>query len=668
MPIISEVEKGQPKVTEERGGHKPVRWPYVFAVALPLIVLNCGWIANSEMKTYVTELTISTLFLGVTFLLFVVTLANLLVARLAGGRASMTQPEMMALYSMLSMSSVVAGVGHLGFLLPFLANPFYYQTTANGWSSFWHLLPPYIGPRDPEILRGFFLGHSTALDARVLEAWAYPLAVWSVFFLVLLWTTLCLAAILRRRWEDEEHLPFPVLALPLEMTREGAPLYRQPLLWGGFAIPFVLHSLNSLQSIIPTLPTMKMNSVHDLIADGGLQYPLTGAGTLFYQLHPAGIGFGFLINTDVSFSLWFFYLAKKALDIWAASRNWRDVATGWTVDANGQFPYFSYQGWGAWLALSLAALWAGRSYFRAYAARAFRGDRQGVDRDEPMSARLAVFGFLAGFLALSAFVWSSGGSWWLPLAFLAVYLLLMVTLSRLRAETAVLSSELVWINPQSMIPVLTGTSALSQPDLTHIGMLSWFNGDYRAAAMPHQLEAFVGLRRAGGKLSPLVSALMLAAAVAVVAALLWDLQLYYVNGAAGGNVNSWRISKGSEPWVSLQNALHSPKAASGAAPGAMLAGAAIVFLLSALRTQFVGFPLHPAAYALNMSFANDFFWCDMLLAWLVKSCVLRYGGIKLYRQALPFFLGLILGDYVTGSVWSLIGTFFHLSLFRTFAT
>ena len=662
------VEKVQSETASENGGSRPVRWPYVFAVALPLIVLNCGWIANSEMKTYVTELTISTLFLGVTFLLFVITLVNLLLGRFNGGRAAMNQPEMMALYSMLSMSSVVAGVGHLGFLLPFLANPFYYQTTANGWSSFWHLLPPYIGPRDPEILRGFYLGHSTALDLHVLRAWAYPLAVWSVFFLVLLWTTLCLGAILRRRWEDEEHLPFPVIALPLEMTRAGAPLYRQPLLWAGFAIPLALHSLNSLQSIIPTLPTMKMNSVHDLIGDAALQYPLTGAGTLFYQLHPSGVGFGFLINTDVSFSLWFFYLAKRALDIWATARNWRDPATGWGADSNGQFPYFSYQGWGAWLALSLAALWAGRSYFRAFLFRAFRGDRKGVDRNEPMSARLAVFGFAAGFLALSAFIWSSGGSWWLPIAFLAVYLLLMVTLSRVRAETAVLSSELVWINPQSMITVLSGTTALSKMDLAHVGMLSWFNGDYRAAAMPHQLEAFVGLRRAGGRLSPLVSALMVAAAVGIVAALVWDLQLYNVNGAAGGNVNSWRISKGSEPWDNLQHALHDPKAANGTALGAMAAGAAIVFLLSALRTRFVGFPLHPAAFALNMSFANDFFWGDLFIAWLIKSCVLRYGGIKLYRQALPFFLGLILGDYVTGSVWSLIGMAFHLSLFRTFAT
>jgi hypothetical protein len=129
----------------------------------------------------------------------------------------------MALYSLLSVSSVVAGVGHLGFFLPFLADPFYYDTPANGWRDFWHLLPPYLGPRDPAVLRPFFLGHASAWDAAVLRAWAFPLAVWSAFFLCLLWTTLCAAALLRRRWEDEEHLPFPVIALPLEMTREGAP-------------------------------------------------------------------------------------------------------------------------------------------------------------------------------------------------------------------------------------------------------------------------------------------------------------------------------------------------------------------------------------------------------------------------------------------------------------
>ncbi|MBV9850586.1 MAG: hypothetical protein JO250_13015 [Armatimonadetes bacterium] len=650
------------------GTANPVRWAYVIAVALPLIVLMCGWTANSEMKTGVTEITISTLFMGVTFVLFVLTLLNLGVRRLAGPRAAMTQAEMMALYTMLSMGSVVAGVGHFGFFTPFLVNPFYYDTPASGWKAFHYLLPSFIGPRDPAILKGFFEGHSTAFRPEVLAAWAYPLTVWCIFFLVLLWTTLCVAAILRRRWQDEEHLPFPVIALPLEMTREGAPMYRQKLLWGGFAVPLCLHSLNSLHSIYPTLPTLQVNTVHDLIWDAPLQYPWTGMGSLFYQLHPCGVGFGYLINTDVSFSLWFFYFVKKVADVWGVTTGWRDAATGWFVDENGQFPYFSYQGWGAWLVLGLAALWVGRGYFRDYFARALRGDRAGVDRDEPMSARVAVVGFLLGFFALCAFVWSWGGSWWLPIVFLGIYLLLMVTLSRIRAETAVLSSELVWVNPQSIITTVAGTSGLSHADLAHTAMLSWFNTDYRAAGMPHELEGLVGLRRARGRLSPLVPAILLAAAVAMVAALAWDLQLYYVNGASTGNVNTWRITKGSEPWNDLHGWLQNLKPPSGAALGAMGFGVGMTLLLSALRARFVGFPLHPAAYALNMTFANDFFWGDMFIAWLIKATILRYAGLGLYRQGLPFFLGLILGDFVTGSAWSIIGTLFHLNLFRTFAT
>jgi hypothetical protein len=84
--------------------------------------------------------------------------------------------------------------------------------------------------------------------------------------------------------------------------------------------------------------------------------------------------------------------------------------------------------------------------------------------------------------------------------------------------------------------------------------------------------------------------------------------------------------------------------------------------------RFVGFPFHPAGYVLNTSFANDFFWCDMFVAWAIKSLLIRYGGASALRAALPFFLGLILGDFVTGSVWSIIGAVFHFDLFRTFAS
>ncbi len=676
-PKASQQELGAPAPLDDsaEAEQRPtqIRWRLLLAVALPLIVLNTGWIANSEMKTNVTELTISSLFIGVTFLLFVVSLINLLVRRRAQA-AALSQPEMMALYALLSMSSVVAGVGHFGFFTPFLTNPFYYANAANGWSRFWYLLPWYIGPRDPAIFKGFYEGHATFFQPRIMAAWAGPLSVWCLFFLVLLWTMLCLSIIVRRRWADEEHLPFPVLALPLEMTREGAPIYKNKLLWAGFAVPCLLHSLNSLHSVIPTLPSLPINSMHDLVPDASLHFPLTGVDALFYMLHPAGVGFGYLINTDVSFSLWFFYLLKKALNVWGVMQGWRDAGQGWTGDLAPQFPFTGYQGYGAWLALGLTTLWTGRVYYGEYLRQAWRGgsgagsDRQRKE-DEPLSARAAVLGFLGGYLALCVFVWSSGGSWWLPLAFLGITLLITVALARIRAETAVLSTELGWISPQNILPDVVGTMGLSHMDKVHMGMLSWFNSDYRASPMPHELEGMVGVERAGGRLRPLVAVLLLGAAVAMVSALVWDLQLYYAHGAATGNVNQWRAaSKASDPWSSVANWLHNPKAGKPSALLGMLAGFAITALLTALRVRFVSFPLHPAAYVLNTSFANDFFWGDMFVAWALKTLLLRYGGMQMFRQALPLFLGLILGDFVTGAVWSLIGTAFHLQLFRTFAT
>ncbi len=642
-------------------------WANPILIGLPLIVLNCGWIAYSEMRTGVTEITISSLFMGVTFILFVVTLVNLLVRRLFGNPAAMTQPELMVLYTMLSLSSVVAGVGHFGFFTPFLVSPFYYATRSNGWQGFWYLLPSYIGPRDPTVLRGFFAGHSTFFQSRIMAAWAMPLAAWCGFFLALIWTSLCLAAIVRRRWADEEHLSFPVLAVPLEITRECAPLYKNRLMWVGFLLPTLLHSLNSLQTLIPTLPYWHMNTARNLVADSHLPYPWNGMGSFTYLLHFSGVGFGYLINTDVSFSLWFFYLVKKALEIWGAAQNWRDPYIDFHADGNGQFPYINDQGCGAWLTLGLLTLWTGRVYYKDYLRRAARGGRDEADAGEPMSARQAVLGFGLGFLGLCGFVWIAGGSWWLPVILLGAYFLIMISLTRIRAEAAVVCTYLAWVSPQDSLINAVGTGAFSRIDLTHTATLSWFNLDYRAVAMPHVLEGFVGQHRARGNMRKLILVILLAAAVAMVSALLWDLQLYYTLGAATAKVNGWRISMGSQPWNMLQHWLKSPRPPDSGGVAGMAIGVGITLLLTAFRARFVGFPLHPAGYALNVSYANDYFWCDMLVAWLVKTLILRYGGIKLYQRAMPLFLGFILGDFVSGSAWSIVGTVFHLSLFRTFA-
>jgi hypothetical protein len=53
--------------------------------------------------------------------------------------------------------------------------------------------------------------------------------------------------------------------------------------------------------------------------------------------------------------------------------------------------------------------------------------------------------------------------------------------------------------------------------------------------------------------------LLLALAVAIPAAMICDLEMYYRNGAATAKVNDWRISTASVPWELLDNWEKSPR-------------------------------------------------------------------------------------------------------------
>ena len=43
------------------------------------------------------------------------------------------------------------------------------------------------------------------------------------------------------------------------------------------------------------------------------------------------------------------------------------------------------------------------------------------------------------------------------------------------------------------------------------------------------------------------------------------------------------------------------------------------------------------------------------VSWSIKVILLNYGGLRSHRQATPIFMGLILGDFIMGVMWGLIG-------------
>jgi len=62
----------------------------------------------------------------------------------------------------------------------------------------------------------------------------------------------------------------------------------------------------------------------------------------------------------------------------------------------------------------------------------------------------------------------------------------------------------------------------------------------------------------------------------------------------------------------------------------------------------------------------EWLWCATLVGWLIKLLVVRYGGMKSYRQFIPFFIGLILGDYITGCTWAIYGSMLGIKTYRAF--
>jgi len=48
-------------------------------------------------------------------------------------------------------------------------------------------------------------------------------------------------------------------------------------------------------------------------------------------------------------------------------------------------------------------------------------------------------------------------------------------------------------------------------------------------------------------------------------------------------------------------------------------------------------------------------WLPLLIAWVLKLAILRYGGRQGFSKSIPFFMGLIMGQFVVGSLWNIWG-------------
>ena len=648
--------------------------PRAFVIGTLLIPLMCYWVEYTEIVAQGTDLAAMSLIIGAVFALFALICLNGLIARVAP-RWVFSQAELMFIYIMQTVSIGISGIGMMQFLAPTLGNAYYYANDANDWKNQFHsAIPQHLVPdrTNPLVLDKFYQGNS-ALSVEFVGAWATPIFWWSGFICVLIGSMLCLNVILRRQWMDNEKLPFPIVYLPLEMTRsdpEAGPIWRNRLFWFAFLIPTVLQSLASLNYLYPSIPAIPLKpSTLPNIGEFFTTPPLSAIGYLPLAFYPLVIGLTYFLPVEVSFSAWFFFLFARFQDVAATAAGLRADGVPRSL---AMIPYHGEQGGGAFLALALFGFWSYRRYLaevvgKAFGEKQFRSVR---DDNEPVPYRFAVFGFLLGFALLCAFAMAGGMVWWLALVFFALYFTMATTFTRIRAEAGMPWGFGPMINPHGLVTEVAGKKQYDLGSMTMLTYFQWFDMDYRCMAMPHQIEA---MKIANSTTGPtrmnnrhLYVVILWATLVAIVSGWWALLSIYYKFGAATGNVNNWRTGMGSAGFNILSDWIRNPTGFEVNRLYGVLGGAGFTGFLMIMRTKFLAWPFHPVGYVLAETFTMSWLWCPTLIGWLVKLLVLRYGGMGLYRRGIPFMIGLILGDYVISCLWALLGLYLEIPTYRAF--
>jgi hypothetical protein len=612
-------------------------------LGLILIVINNWWLFHMEIVHLSGHPTTTSIFFNSVFILVFLVCANGLVRRVKP-EWPLSQAEMLTVYVMINIATCLGGHDMIQVLVPEMCYPFKYATASNGWAGmFLKWLPSWLTVRDPNAVKLFFTGGGSIYHPDVLKFWIVPVAMWSVFIMGLMWVMLCMTVLLRKQWTEREKLTYPLVQLPLDLTAEKTPFFRNKLLWLGFAIAAVIDIIQGLHVLFPSIPGIPIKELD--LRTYCTTFPWTAIGWVPMRFYPFGIGLGFLLPLDLSFSTWFFFWFWKAQILITA------IYGLWSIP---RFPYINEQSFGAYMGLAFFAVWISRKQFAGMFVKVIRGVSEPDESREPVSYRTAVMGVTIGLLGLGVFLHRMGMSVWVVVPFFVIYLGLSVAITRMRAELGPPAHDLHMAGPEAMIPAMVGPMNLGKANLVALTLTYWFNRAYRAHPMPFMLEGFKTAEKARMGYRRLFVAIMLAVAAGTLVTFWSELHTYYVRGAAAKT--QWvPLVFASEPYNRLDGWLRGTAAPTDNTVSAVLVGFGFTFLLQMLRMRLPWFPFHPVGYAVSSSWSMNMLWMCMFIAWAIKLMVMRYGGLKMYRRLMPFFLGIVLGECITGSLWSIIG-------------
>ena len=648
--------------TNERGG--VTRRAVV--IGLSLVVLLSIVVPYTHLVIRGSELSANHLPAGaVMILVFLSAVVNPWLKRRCP-RASLSSSELIVVYIIMLVASAIPGRAFLAHVYTVPAGAKYYATPDNKWPTMIHpLLKPWVWTNDEQAVTKLFEGLEPGESIPWLT-WAPQIVSWGVFFFLLSMAYLCLSVILRRQWMEAEKLTFPLTQIPLAVVgsdeRAGAPgLFRERLMWAGFGAVCALHGLNSLHEYFPFLPSIRLT--HILVIGDIKTLPWSAVANTKIFFYPSVVGISYFLGSEVSASLWVFYLFNKFMNLMLAVFGFTDAGRGiWSAHTPLQF--FRNQEVGAYFALAAVVFLDLRRRLKA----AFRGAASAADMAEVRLLRKAAVGLAATTGLLLIWDALAGMEMLFALLSLIIYYVMGIGIARLVGASGVFfaawSAE--WL-PSDALTQLFGPPNLTPATRAQIYMQqALFINDRRTIAMPFFMDSLRLGEVEGLPFRRLAWAMVGSVVVAMAVSSVFGLWLFHQHGAinmreeVGRGIPTWAMNR----LKSNLEVTSGPEAGSDTfALGCMGGGAAFMTFLMFMHRTFGWWKLSPVGYLMGRSHALGRIWLSVFIGWLANGLILRYGGLRLYRRLMPFFIGLILGEFFSVVLWlgvdSIIGKALH---------
>ncbi|MCS7223437.1 MAG: hypothetical protein NZ959_02585 [Armatimonadetes bacterium] len=604
------------------------------------IVINTYWITVLEVRWYSLDGSCLPIFITPVFILFVLILLNHLLTLLIP-RYALSPSELIVSYAMVFISETLSGHDMLQNLFGQINHAFWFDSPSNRWKElFLDYIPGWLAVTDRAALTGYYQGDGSPFSWLIIRSWLVPLTVWGFFVILLGIWMISFAGIIRKRWMEHEKLVYPIVQLPAMMVQPQAVrrLYLSKPFLAGFLLAGLIALMNGLNELYPQFPSfsryIKLHDMRQYITER----PWSAANPFQISLYPFAIGLAYFLPLDLSFSCWFFFVLRLAEQILGAVFGWEQIPG---------FPFFGQQASGAWLILGWLALWSSRGWLL------YTLSPRAQDRDEPIPFRFAHLSLLVTTILLALFTWAMGMGALTMVVFWIVFYTFSIAITRVRAELGA-PHEIVYAQPRNILADLFGTARFTPRELTAISLTHWFNRGYLCHPMPGMLETFKFAQIFQINQRPMAVLVFLTYLLSIPISYWANLVVCYREGATARCIG-FKAWVGWEAFNQLASWLQAPQQILNPRRIAMAVGALIVWGLWSVRQVVSSLPFHHAGYALAVSYAMNYFWFAFMISWLLKALILKFGGITAHSDLMPFFVGLIVGDFTAGSIWGIIG-------------